>query len=862
MLASIFKKDHRLMAVRSRLRSRRTHLFEPLEPRQLLAVTTVEWDGGGLADNSWGNNLNWSTDVVANNTLTDEYVAIFRPSEAGNNFTVKVDQDFTVAGIVLEGGVTLTLVFDAAVGQPRKLKLTPAGGAGLPLGAKGQIVFQQAANATTTLTLRCARQNDGILDARSLDVIGDENGKSKLTVSANVQAKFAADVTAEKRVFDVDVTAEGSLFAENFSFMSKDTTANGTSTINIFGWLKAENWLRIGGNGKTALNCTNLVQAKNLWVVQESEMVISGEGSAFRGDTSATLSKLSALAPVTPATWPPNTITGGKGASLTIQDYASFTLSDISSVFLMNEGDGTSLTLKTIATMNVGEFRLGPGEIGKDGPKALLQRSSTIKVRKDFFCGGDKDRKAGTLEINKFSGVFVDGTAYIESQTRQAASEIKILDASRFAADVLQIGTGRNGGFAEVTVDGLDSVLASNSATTPMVVGSGKVGDRAAVILSKKARVLTRSSIIDKKVAGTLGSVTGGKLLSGEVTGDGTIELNPISGSPTVKSAGRGADIVIEYGDGVFEDMYVQGDLDAQQGTTIRATIGIATGIKASLYVHGDAILAPVNATDESVAELIVSAPGVDTSLYTPGTTFTVLHADGTNPGDPAYPALTGIFNNLPAGDYWNPHPDLPTLSNPPGKYRGWRVTYTDHDVILTVIEFSKVAYAQGRIGIVGSGDFEMDMGLPNAPARVSKSFSSAQEWQNGVPKSFELSRNASTGEFTWIIGTKDGSGNWIASQTASITWTPVLSAFDDIILRNFANPIGSSISIYNLALDGEALGITNTATGSGLKSSVLTLGDVDSGFLLTGDVVMNWTGARPTRSNLAFQIDFGNIAA
>jgi hypothetical protein len=90
-------------------------------------------------------------------------------------------------------------------------------------------------------------------------------------------------------------------------------------------------------------------------------------------------------------------------------------------------------------------------------------------------------------------------------------------------------------------------------------------------------------------------------------------------------------------------------------------------------------------------------------------------------------------------------------------------------------------------------------------------------------------------------------------------------SAFDALLIRTATPGAGTSVALSNLALDGNPLNggsFTNdydsdAADGDRLVKwlGVSNAGDLASGFSLTGDVALSWTGSAPGQSNLAFQV-------
>lgn len=151
---------------------------------------------------------------------------------------------------------------------------------------------------------------------------------------------------------------------------------------------------------------------------------------------------------------------------------------------------------------------------------------------------------------------------------------------------------------------------------------------------------------------------------------------------------------------------------------------------------------------------------------------------------------------------------------------------------------------AQGRIGLPGSGDYEIGLhGLPNfTNAGPIPGGSSQWNWVNGATVPFELSRSGEAVTFkmgAYAASLDDGSANLLA-----IRW------------RVAPN---SSLVLTDLSWGGSSgIGGISSIEISGESSSVVgywAFNNVEDDFVFTGNATLGWSGTMPTRSNLAFQI-------
>jgi hypothetical protein len=172
--------------------------------------------------------------------------------------------------------------------------------------------------------------------------------------------------------------------------------------------------------------------------------------------------------------------------------------------------------------------------------------------------------------------------------------------------------------------------------------------------------------------------------------------------------------------------------------------------------------------------------------------------------------------------------------------------THLTSDGEMNALLSDTIFVAEGRIGDRGgNATFELDLGQSTSDPDVEANY----DWQNGVPESFSLAYDYSTGLVTFSLGGE------------VLTYTTPYVGFGDIFIRTRANPAGSSIAVYGLVLDGQSIADTSTSTGSG-GLDILWISGIGgtSGFLLEGTVAMSWSASTPTHSNLAFQVKVASL--
>jgi hypothetical protein len=156
------------------------------------------------------------------------------------------------------------------------------------------------------------------------------------------------------------------------------------------------------------------------------------------------------------------------------------------------------------------------------------------------------------------------------------------------------------------------------------------------------------------------------------------------------------------------------------------------------------------------------------------------------------------------------------------------------------------VFVAEGRIGDQGgAATFELDLGQDTGAPVVQKQHT----WPNGIAEPFTLSYDAGANLVTFDIGGK------------FLQYTPGPN-FDLIVVRTRATQDLTSCVVGNMVLDGMPVGDQSSASGpdpGGLDNLLIEGGELEDGFILTGDATLTWGGDRPRNSHLAFQIKVGS---
>jgi hypothetical protein len=162
---------------------------------------------------------------------------------------------------------------------------------------------------------------------------------------------------------------------------------------------------------------------------------------------------------------------------------------------------------------------------------------------------------------------------------------------------------------------------------------------------------------------------------------------------------------------------------------------------------------------------------------------------------------------------------------------------------MLAAIE-NVAAVAEGRIGDRGgAATFELDLGDDTGnPATTAQ-----HAWQSGAAEPFTLAYDAGMNVMSFTLAGK------------TLTYSPGLS-FREMFVRTRAVDAGTSVEVYDLVINSEAVGDVSSATGAG-GLDILAISGIDlyQGFTMTGVAVLTWSGTPPTQSRLAFQIKIGD---
>jgi hypothetical protein len=195
--------------------------------------------------------------------------------------------------------------------------------------------------------------------------------------------------------------------------------------------------------------------------------------------------------------------------------------------------------------------------------------------------------------------------------------------------------------------------------------------------------------------------------------------------------------------------------------------------------------------------------------------------------------------------------------------------TDTQFQSMLSNGEFTESFVAEGRIGNNGSGgNGEQEFGINTPITRKS----------DGTLTS---ATTIAKGDRTWVSGSLvDFVLEYTGSQVNYTVGDKLLSStafsgpVSDIFLRTFAQKDGTAatnpnknnlVGLSNLLLfengstQGKSINSLSSSGGTSSDTDYVQIGGISAGFKLTGKASMSWTGATPTRSNLAYQIKVGN---
>ncbi len=162
--------------------------------------------------------------------------------------------------------------------------------------------------------------------------------------------------------------------------------------------------------------------------------------------------------------------------------------------------------------------------------------------------------------------------------------------------------------------------------------------------------------------------------------------------------------------------------------------------------------------------------------------------------------------------------------------------------------QFKELFVTEGRIGndnLTG----ERELGINNNVQQGGLPVADGQyAWANNQPVDFTLAYTGKQVNFT-VGGT-------------TLTSTSFTGDSNTIFLRTFASN-NSTLALSNLSLNGQAIGknLYSSGFGSNQDAEYIQIDNTSTPFVLSGKSIMNWTGATPARSQLAYQIKVGNLS-
>lgn len=175
----------------------------------------------------------------------------------------------------------------------------------------------------------------------------------------------------------------------------------------------------------------------------------------------------------------------------------------------------------------------------------------------------------------------------------------------------------------------------------------------------------------------------------------------------------------------------------------------------------------------------------------------------------------------------------------------------TNDDLAFNALNPNLAFVAEGRIGsnTIGGNTYELDIHGTNPSNPTQTSDQDEFVWSKGVATAFSLSYDASTKGISYTVGNK--------TLTSVANSNPVT----DIFVRTRAAAANTSLLVENLFLNGIGIPGSSLAESSGDGREYLRIGGLNplESFTLTGESIMNWIGAAPSQSNLAYQIKVGS---
>jgi hypothetical protein len=167
----------------------------------------------------------------------------------------------------------------------------------------------------------------------------------------------------------------------------------------------------------------------------------------------------------------------------------------------------------------------------------------------------------------------------------------------------------------------------------------------------------------------------------------------------------------------------------------------------------------------------------------------------------------------------------------------------TDEELLSILPEESVAFVAEGRIGdLGGAATFELDLGQSTGAPDTSCQY----PWQSGVDEDLMLVYDAGTGIVTFSLGGR------------TLSYSPDRE-FTEVFVRTRAVDDDTQVTVFDMILDGEAVGDLSAASGpDGRDILRIQGGNLTDGFVLTGSARLTWFGDPPSQSRLAFQIKVG----
>ena len=172
-------------------------------------------------------------------------------------------------------------------------------------------------------------------------------------------------------------------------------------------------------------------------------------------------------------------------------------------------------------------------------------------------------------------------------------------------------------------------------------------------------------------------------------------------------------------------------------------------------------------------------------------------------------------------------------------------VEWVADDSALTALlpDERKAFVAEGRIGC----DTTWELGLGQTTHHPP--FPQADiTWPQGGPLSLSQSYDSVLSRVTYDVG------------GTILTYVPD-RPFSELFIRVAAKDgVDGSVSLTDLVLDGDPLDdIVSIGTSDVKILRIYDFGSEDFDFTLSGQVTMDWVGAKPTQSQLSYQIKGGN---